>query len=193
MRAEGTPLSDVVAICCSVSPTRRHGFAHPHPTLRSFVAYVGLLGYHASGTGRNRQNSTYSDAFSAAESCFYSTFACIDKRKETRCMAQIVGSWVNFSWPLRAEAAEANSPSLGKGWPKAGVGRLQRPSGRCLSQGILVLILLPRPSGTPSKIEGELAAPARRCRGRKSYSNRRSCLPFRLVETHLSTKKTQQS
>ena len=28
----------------------------------------------------------------------------------------------NFSWPLRAAAAEANSPSLGKGWPKAGVG-----------------------------------------------------------------------
>ena len=53
---------------------------------------------------------------------FDSTFACIDKREEASRRTQIVGSWVNTSWPLRAAAVEANSPFLGKGWPKAGVG-----------------------------------------------------------------------
>ena len=39
-----------------------------------------------------------------------STFACFDKREETSRMAQVAGSWISFSWPLRAAAAETQFP-----------------------------------------------------------------------------------
>ncbi|MBR4638128.1 MAG: hypothetical protein IKO81_05720, partial [Bacteroidales bacterium] len=39
------------------------------------------------------------------------------------------------------------------------------------SQGILMSILLPRPSGTPSTIEGEFARTGTACRSRKWRAN----------------------
>ena len=80
-----------------------------------------------------------------------------------RCkLCDIRGKTVEaFSWPLQAAAAEAQFPFPRKGWPKARVGTPAAAVRRCL-QGILMFILLPRPTGTPSTIEGELE-PHRHC------------------------------
>ena len=69
-----------------------------------------------------------------------------------------------FVLPLRAAAADAQFP-----FPEEGVARgpggvsamavrpLREPETACVSQGIMMSILLPRPSGTTSETEGEFA------------------------------------
>ena len=61
-----------------------------------------------------------------------------------------------FSWLLRAAAAEAQFPFHWKGWPKARVGTPALAVRPMPITRNFMLILLPRPTGTPSKIEGEL-------------------------------------
>ena len=61
-----------------------------------------------------------------------------------------------FSWLLRAAAAEAQFPFHWKGWPEARVGTPALAVRPMPITRNFMLILLPRPTGTPSKIEGEL-------------------------------------
>ena len=89
-------------------------------------------------------------------------------RIETIRVIKEVRSWKNFSGHCGQQRPKPNSPSLGKGWPEAGVGALIEAVKPLLVTRNSAAHITTPPFGHPFyNRRGIGAAPALRCRGER--------------------------